>query len=39
MNLSEKELKDQLTEIVNDLLAEPHLKKGDLFVLVCSTSE
>ena len=39
MNLSEKELKDQLTEIVNDILAEAHLKKGDLFVLGCSTSE
>ncbi|BDP49980.1 UPF0340 protein ywlG [Enterococcus faecium] len=37
--LSEKELKDQLTEIVNDILAEAHLKKGDLFVLGCSTSE
>ncbi|QVX01257.1 TIGR01440 family protein [Enterococcus faecium] len=32
-------LKDQLTEIVNDILAEAHLKKGDLFVLGCSTSE
>ncbi|MBK4753959.1 hypothetical protein CU028_0858 [Enterococcus faecium] len=39
MKLSEKELKDQLTEIVNDILAEAHLKKGDLFVLGCSTSE
>ena len=39
MKLSEKELKDQLTEIVNDVLAEAHLKKGDLFVLGCSTSE
>lgn len=38
MKLSEKELKDQLTEIVNDILAEAHLKKGDLFVLGCSTS-
>ncbi|EQJ07339.1 UNVERIFIED_ORG: hypothetical protein QQG_4840 [Clostridioides difficile Y384] len=37
--MSEKELKDQLTEIVNDILAEAHLKKGDLFVLGCSTSE
>lgn len=27
MKLSEKELKDQLTEIVNDILAEAHLKK------------
>ena len=36
MKLSEKELKDQLTEIVNDILAEAHLKKGDLFVLGCS---
>ena len=35
----ENELKDQLTEIVNDILAEAHLKKGDLFVLGCSTSE
>ena len=34
-----KELKVQLTEIVNDVLAEAHLKKGDLFVLGCSTSE
>ena len=39
MKLSEKELKVQLTEIVNDVLAEAHLKKGDLFVLGCSTSE
>ena len=39
MKLSEKELKDQLTEIVNDILAEAHLKKGDLFVLGCRTSE
>lgn len=39
MKFSEKELKDQLTEIVNDILAEAHLKKGDLFVLGCSTSE
>ena len=39
MKLSEKELKDQLTEIVNDILAEAHLKKGDLYVLGCSTSE
>ncbi|EGP5690271.1 TIGR01440 family protein [Enterococcus faecium] len=39
MKLSEKELKDQLTEIVNDILAEAHLKKGNLFVLGCSTSE
>ncbi|MDO1600032.1 TIGR01440 family protein [Enterococcus faecium] len=39
MKLSEKELKDQLTEIVNDILAEARLKKGDLFVLGCSTSE
>ena len=39
MKLSEKELKDQLTEIVNDILAEAHLKKGDIFVLGCSTSE
>ena len=39
MKWSEKELKDQLTEIVNDILAEAHLKKGDLFVLGCSTSE
>lgn len=39
MKLSEKELKDQLTKIVNDILAEAHLKKGDLFVLGCSTSE
>ncbi|HEA4503487.1 TPA: TIGR01440 family protein [Enterococcus faecium] len=39
MKLSEKELNDQLTEIVNDILAEAHLKKGDLFVLGCSTSE
>ncbi|MBE9889633.1 TIGR01440 family protein [Enterococcus faecium] len=39
MKLSEKELKDQLTEIVNDILAEAYLKKGDLFVLGCSTSE
>ncbi|HFD1594709.1 TPA: TIGR01440 family protein [Enterococcus faecium] len=39
MKLSEKELKDQLTEIVNDILAEACLKKGDLFVLGCSTSE
>ncbi|HFD0959004.1 TPA: TIGR01440 family protein [Enterococcus faecium] len=39
MKLSEKELKDQLAEIVNDILAEAHLKKGDLFVLGCSTSE
>ncbi|HEM7228091.1 TPA: TIGR01440 family protein [Enterococcus faecium] len=39
MKLSEKELKDQLTEIVNDILAEANLKKGDLFVLGCSTSE
>ncbi|EMF0601419.1 TPA: TIGR01440 family protein [Enterococcus faecium] len=39
MKLSEKELKDQLTEIVNNILAEAHLKKGDLFVLGCSTSE
>ena len=39
MKLSEKELKVQLTEIVNDILAEAHLKKGDLFVLGCSTSE
>ena len=39
MKLSEQELKDQLTEIVNDILAEAHLKKGDLFVLGCSTSE
>ncbi|HAX1516990.1 TPA: TIGR01440 family protein [Enterococcus faecium] len=38
-NKMEKELKDQLTEIVNDILAEAHLKKGDLFVLGCSTSE
>ena len=37
--MSEKELKVQLTEIVNDVLAEAHLKKGDLFVLGCSTSE
>ncbi len=27
MKLSEKELKDQLTEIVNDILAEARLKK------------
>ncbi len=27
MKLSEKELKVQLTEIVNDVLAEAHLKK------------
>ncbi len=27
MKLSEKELKDQLTEIVNDILAEAYLKK------------
>lgn len=39
MKLSEKELKVQLTEIVNDVLAEAHLKKGDIFVLGCSTSE
>ncbi|ELB26269.1 TIGR01440 family protein [Enterococcus faecium] len=39
MKSSEKELKDQLTEIVNDILAEARLKKGDLFVLGCSTSE
>ena len=39
MKLSEKELKVQLTEIVNDVLAEAHLKKGELFVLGCSTSE
>lgn len=39
MKLSEKELKDQLTETVNDILAEARLKKGDLFVLGCSTSE
>ncbi|MDT6323069.1 TIGR01440 family protein [Enterococcus faecium] len=39
MKLSEKELKVQLTEIVNDVLAEAHLKKGDLFVLGYSTSE
>ena len=39
MKLSEKELKDQLTEIVNDILAEARLKKGDFFVLGCSTSE
>ncbi len=32
MKLSEKELKDQLTEIVNDILAEAHLKKKVIFL-------
>ena len=39
MELTEIQLKKQLTEMVNDVLTEAHLKAGDLFVLGCSTSE
>ncbi len=39
MELTETQLKKQLTEMVNDVLTETHLKAGDLFVLGCSTSE
>lgn len=39
MELTETQLKKQLTEMVNDVLTEAHLKAGDLFVLGCSTSE
>ena len=39
MELTEPQLKKQLTEMVNDVLTEAHLKAGDLFVLGCSTSE
>ncbi|TKN19669.1 TIGR01440 family protein [Enterococcus sp. VV15] len=39
MELTETQLKKQLTEMVNDVLTEANLKAGDLFVLGCSTSE
>lgn len=39
MNITEMELKQTLTEMVNDVLTEANLKRGDLFVLGCSTSE
>ncbi len=39
MEWTENYLKEQLTEMVSDVLAEANLKAGDLFVLGCSTSE
>ncbi|MBF8808038.1 MAG: TIGR01440 family protein [Enterococcus lacertideformus] len=39
MIITEEVLKQELTEIVNDVLTQEHLESGDLFVLGCSTSE
>ena len=39
MIVTEEVLTQELTEMVNDVLAEAKLKPGDLFVLGCSTSE
>ncbi|MGM9902477.1 hypothetical protein A5844_000041 [Enterococcus sp. 10A9_DIV0425] len=39
MELTEKQLNEQLTEMVSDILSVANLKAGDLFVLGCSTSE
>lgn len=39
MVVTEQVVKQELTEMVNDVLAEANLNSGDLFVLGCSTSE
>lgn len=39
MSIQENELKAALNEIMLDILAESKLKKGELFVLGCTTSE
>lgn len=39
MSITEESLKQELTKMVNEVLAEANLKSGDLFVLGCSTSE
>lgn len=37
--MEQTQLKEQLTQIMTDILAEASLEAGDLFVLGCSTSE
>lgn len=39
MEITQTQLTQQLTTIVNDVLAEAKLRKGDLFMLGCTTSE
>lgn len=39
MEVSKDSFKQQLSEMVSDVLNEAHLKAGDLFVVGCSTSE
>ncbi|WP_165006972.1 MULTISPECIES: TIGR01440 family protein [unclassified Enterococcus] len=39
MEITEEMLREQVTEMMQDILHEANLKAGDLFVLGCSTSE